>query len=289
MCKCNILSGGFLLCSLLALTACQQPIDLPVATLNDEFLRHSRIEATENATRLTPERLVDKLSQATLLIIGEEHTNAEHHLIEQWLMERLTQYRPQGSVLMEMISISQQPLIAEVRRAIKSGSYLRESRIQELLQWNNGWPWRFYRGLVLSALKRDSLLIAASLSEAQTRTIYQAAQFPPGEKAGNQKVRDALAAAIMAMHGGDITPQRLTGMLAVQQHRDRFMAEQLLRAPRPALLFAGGFHAAKDTGVPLHLQDLHGEKPVVLILAAYDMSVSSEQADYVWYTPAPVP
>lgn len=285
MYKFNKLSGGFLLCLSLLLTACQQQISTPAATLSDDFLRHSRIEATENAVPLSPEMLVDKLSQAPLLIIGEEHTSSQHHLIEQWLMEQLAQRRPQGSVLMEMLSTNQQPLVAETRRAIKSGSYLRESRIQELLQWNSGWPWILYRGLVLSALQSDAPLIAASLDEKQVRAIYQAAQLPPGKLSATKKVRDTLATMIVAIHDGNITVNGLSSMLAVQQYRDRFMAEQLLQAPRPALLFAGGVHAAKDIGVPLHLQDLRGEKPLVLMLATQDISVSSQQADYVWYTP----
>lgn len=76
-------------------------------------------------------------------------------------------------------------------------------------------------------------------------------------------------------------------MLAVQQQRDRQMAEQLLAAPAPALLFAGAYHARLDIGVPLHVQDL-GEHsaPVVVMLAEKGAVVSSASADYVWYTAA---
>ena len=76
-------------------------------------------------------------------------------------------------------------------------------------------------------------------------------------------------------------------MLAVQQQRDRRMAEALLAAPQPSLLLAGAFHVRRDLGVPLHLSDL-GDKAgsLVLILAEAGQPVSAAQADFVWYTPA---
>ena len=76
-------------------------------------------------------------------------------------------------------------------------------------------------------------------------------------------------------------------MLAVQQQRDRRMAERLLTAPTPALLLAGAFHVRKDLGVPLHLKDLGAAQGnVVLVLAEAGKTVSAENADYVWYTAA---
>lgn len=76
-------------------------------------------------------------------------------------------------------------------------------------------------------------------------------------------------------------------MLAVQQQRDRRMAERLRVAPEPSLLFAGAYHARKDVGVPLHILDLgEPEAPTVLMLAQQGSEVTLAMADYVWYTPA---
>ena len=74
-------------------------------------------------------------------------------------------------------------------------------------------------------------------------------------------------------------------MLAVQQQRDRRMAEALLAAPQPSLLFAGSFHARRDLGVPLHMQDLRAEQGLqVLILAQVGSPISAQSADFVWFT-----
>ncbi|MNP75711.1 hypothetical protein D3C76_1728170 [compost metagenome] len=76
-------------------------------------------------------------------------------------------------------------------------------------------------------------------------------------------------------------------MLAVQQQRDRRMAERMIAAPEPALLFAGSYHVRKDLGVPLHLADLgaQGQTKVVL-LAEVGERVEPGMADYVWFTAA---
>jgi uncharacterized iron-regulated protein len=79
----------------------------------------------------------------------------------------------------------------------------------------------------------------------------------------------------------------MPAMLAIQQQRDRRMAESMLAAPTPTILLAGAWHARKDVGVPLHVQDLGpGEAPTVLMLAEQGDAVTAAMADYVWYTPA---
>lgn len=76
-------------------------------------------------------------------------------------------------------------------------------------------------------------------------------------------------------------------MVAIQQQRDRRMAQRLLAAPTPSLLIAGGYHASRLVGVPLHMQDLQpAVQPAVLMLVEQGSEVGKEQADYLWATPA---
>lgn len=65
------------------------------------------------------------------------------------------------------------------------------------------------------------------------------------------------------------------------------MAERLLAAPTPALLIAGGYHAAKSVGVPLHVRDLQpAAAATVLMLAEPGVQVDANTADYLWITPS---
>ena len=98
-------------------------------------------------------------------------------------------------------------------------------------------------------------------------------------------MRKALEETIRTSHGGQIEADQLQAMLAIQQQRDRRMAERLLAAPTPALLIAGGYHAAKS--VPLHVRDLQpAAAPTVLMLAEPGVQVDANTADYLWITPS---
>ncbi|MCI1898207.1 MAG: ChaN family lipoprotein [Enterobacter sp.] len=269
-----------LLCGSLVLTACQKA--QPTASDATQIPPGSHIQNAHTGSTLTPEALLSALSDAPIVIVGEEHTNVAHHAIELWLLQNLQSKRKQGSVLMEMIAADQQPAVNDVKQALQGGATMRDPRIQEALRWNPGWPWALYGDLVKAALRGDYPLLAANIPRAQVSTLYKKPTFPAGEHSAQPAVRDALSAIIYLMHGGEIAPEQLTAMLSIQQNRDRFMAQQLIDAPKPALLFAGGYHAAKDVGVPLHIQDLNGPKPLVVILAADGATPSVKQADYIW-------
>ncbi|MNE60075.1 hypothetical protein D3C80_1551990 [compost metagenome] len=108
-----------------------------------------------------------------------------------------------------------------------------------------------------------------------------------GDASTAPQVQATLLDDIRESHCGLLPEAQMPAMLAVQQQRDRGMAESLLAAPTPAVLLAGAFHVRKDLGVPLHLKDLGaGEGNAVLVLAEVGKTVTAESADYVWYTAA---
>ncbi|MEG1082709.1 MAG: iron(III) ABC transporter, partial [Pseudomonas sp.] len=52
------------------------------------------------------------------------------------------------------------------------------------------------------------------------------------------------------------------------------------------MLLAGAWHARRDVGVPVHVEDLGAtEAPTVLMLAEQGSEVTAAMADYVWFTP----
>lgn len=289
MMKTKIVAASLLAALASLLTACQQPAAKPQAELSRALMETSHISSLSSRQTLSPQALVERLSTAGMVIVGENHSEASHHEIEQWLMTRLAEKRPQGSVLLEMIASDQQAAVKDLQRGLKDSPYIREQRVQELLKWNSGWPWPLYRGVVLTALFADYPLLAANLSRDDVNKLYETPQFPPGERSSSPAVIRALSSAIVAMHGGKMERSQLKSMLAVQQNRDRIMAQQLLNAPKPALLIAGSYHAAKNLGVPLHMADLNGPAPVVVILAASGTEVQAAEGDYVWYLPATSP
>ncbi|MBH1968915.1 MAG: ChaN family lipoprotein [Pseudomonadales bacterium] len=230
---------------------------------------------------LTAQELIAALAKPSRLIVGEQHDNRDHHERQLWLLQSLGDRRPQGSLLLEMLTPDQQPRVDEVRHAATPPTDLPGS-----LDWQSGWEWDLYGPIVRFSLTQPYPLLAANLDVPEVRAIYTTPPTLSGSRSNASSVRDELLKQVSDSHCGLLPASQMPAMLAVQQQRDRRMAERLLAAPEPSVLFAGAFHARKDVGVPIHLLDLGApEAPTVLMLAQQGSEVTSQMADYVWYTP----
>lgn len=236
---------------------------------------------------LTPPQLLARLAQAPRLIVGEKHDNPYHHRAELWLVQQLPQQHPQGSVLLEMINPDRQAQVDALQARLQRGERVAPDELPAELGWRQSWPWAQYGDLVTAALMAPYPLWSANLDRSEIRAIYQRPLLPPGKLSTRAAVRQGLAETIRAAHGGQIEAPQLAAMVAIQQQRDRRMAQRLLAAPTPSLLIAGGYHASRLVGVPLHMQDLQpAVRPAVLMLVEQGSEVGKEQADYLWATPA---
>lgn len=273
------------LSSILLIAGCHSPPSATVSKIQ-VAIDCNCIQDAASGKVITPADLIATLARAPVVIVGEEHTNERHHQIEQWLLLNLNKTRQQGSVLLEMIAVDQQAAVDRVKAQSRAGTQVSPTRAAEAMRWNSGWPWDLYRDVVMTALEGPGPLLAANISREQVSALYKNPVFPAGAASSREQVREALSAVIYLMHDGQLKGEQVHAMLSIQQQRDRFMAEQIRKAPRPALLIAGGYHAAKDIGVPLHLADLQVEPPVVVMLTTEGTKVSAKQADYIWSVPA---
>ncbi|WAC45077.1 ChaN family lipoprotein [Pseudomonas sp. SL4(2022)] len=269
------------------LSACQALPALPVWQ-SPEGLQHpelGQIVELRTGARLTPEQLLTRLAAAPKVLVGERHDNPDHHALQLWLLRALAAQRPQGSLLLEMLTPDQQVKVDQVRAAIVAGQAPQD--MLGALNWQPGWAWSLYGPLVQHALRQPYPLLSANLERREVMQIYARVPQLQGPASTAAPVREALFKQIRESHCNLLPDSQLPAMLAVQQQRDRRMAEALLAAPEPSLLFAGAFHVRRELGVPLHLQDLGEAAGVqVLILAEVGSQVAAQSADYVWYTPA---
>ncbi|WP_339481606.1 MULTISPECIES: ChaN family lipoprotein [unclassified Pseudomonas] len=265
-----------LILALSVLTACQSIAPPPLG---------GRIRDVHNGQAVTPQALVERLATAPRVVVGERHDNPDHHALQLWLLQTLAGQRAQGGLLLEMLTPTQQPRIDSVRQLP-----VLPKDLAGALGWSPGWDWGLYGPVVEFALAQRYPLLAANLDAAEIQRFYQQAPGLMGTRSNAATVKDELLGQIRESHCGLLPESQMPAMLAVQQQRDRRMAERLLQAPIPALLFAGAWHARKDVGVPLHALDLGAsEAPIVLMLAEEGSEVTSAMADYVWYTPAMPP
>ncbi|MBK4992864.1 iron(III) ABC transporter [Pseudomonas sp. S37] len=278
------LLSGFSLCLLLALGGCQASLPPLPAWQSTEGRTHAElghIVDLASGQVISPEQLVQRLAVAPRVLVGEKHDNPDHHALQLWLLRALQGQRTQGSLLLEMLQPEQQPLVDKV------AGQLLPADLPKALAWQEGWDWQLYGPIVREALQQRISLLAANLAPGEMRQAYRQPASLSGERSNAPAVKAALLEQVRAGHCGMLPESQLPAMLAVQQQRDRRMAERLLAAPQPALLFAGAYHVRKDLGVPLHLSDLGAQgQSKVLLLAEVGEQVEAGQADYVWYTAA---
>ncbi|MBP5947260.1 MULTISPECIES: ChaN family lipoprotein [unclassified Pseudomonas] len=241
-----------------------------------------QIRDLHSGQALTAQQLLARLAEPDRVIVGEQHDNADHHAAQLWLLQSLGELRPQGSLLLEMLTPDQQAKVTAVRQSASPPSDLPGA-----LAWQEGWDWNLYGPIVRFALTQPYPLLAANLDNGEIRAFYRNAPVLSGERSNAEAVKTTLLGQIGDSHCGLLPDSQMPAMLAVQQQRDRRMAERLLSAPTPSLLLAGGWHVRKDVGVPLHVVDVGEPRaPTVLMLAEQGDEVTQAMADYVWYTPA---
>ncbi|MBD9482418.1 ChaN family lipoprotein [Pseudomonas sp. PDM14] len=278
-----------LLCCALLLSACQSTDLLPPpAWLSPDGREHAelgQIRDLRSGELLSPQQLVERLAGAPRVLVGEQHDNPDHHALQLWLLRSLTTQREQGSLLLEMLTPAQQAKVDAAQVLSRDGR--QPANLIGALAWQKGWDWSVYGPLVSYSLRQPYPLLAANLERAEIMQIYMQKPVLDGAASTAPAVQERLLDDIRESHCGLLPDSQLPAMLAVQQQRDRRMAERVLAAPQPAVLLAGAFHVRKDQGVPLHLADLGaGEGTAVLVLAEVGKPVEADSADYVWYTAA---
>jgi uncharacterized iron-regulated protein len=180
------------------------------------------------------------------VLVGEQHDNPDHHALQLWLLRELAAQRPQGSLLMEMLNPDQQARVDAAQAASRAGHPPADP--YQALAWQANWDWGVYGAVVNYALRQPYPLLAANLDRSQILQIYQQRPTLSGDASTRPQVQATLLDDIRGSHCGLLPEALLPAMLAVQQQRDRRMAERLLAAPTPALLLAGAFHVRKDLG-----------------------------------------
>ncbi|MFF5867725.1 ChaN family lipoprotein [Pseudomonas sp. NPDC012596] len=279
------LLSGFSLCVVLVLGGCQASLPALPAWQSSEGRDDAalgQIHDLASGQVITPAQLVRQLAAVPRVLVGEKHDNPDHHALQLWLMRALQAQRTQGSLLLEMLQPEQQARVDAVEVLAQLPNDLPKA-----LGWQEGWDWQLYGPMVREALSSHVPLLAANLSLGEMRQAYRQPTALQGAQSNAPTVKAALLEQVRAGHCNLLPESQLPAMLAVQQQRDRRIAERLLAAPEPALLFTGAYHARKDLGVPLHLADLGAEgQSKVLLLAEVGEEVEAGMADYVWYTAA---
>lgn len=124
--------------ALLLVAGCAQQIEQKPVELDSQLTGQGQIIDLQSGQSITPQQLIEQLSQSSRVIVGEKHDNMYHHQIEQWLAQEMHKTRPQGSVLLEMLQPDQQKSINSVKAQMQGDPYIRDEKLQSSIKWNSG-------------------------------------------------------------------------------------------------------------------------------------------------------
>lgn len=235
------------------------------------------------------------------VLIGEQHDNPDHHILQARLLEALAKTRPNLPVVLEMVP----QRLANALNLFDLNSDPQLDAYAKRLEWEErGWyTFDVYRPMVMAAIKNSLPLFPGNLDRATTRALSQEGldvlsaeqQIAYGlDKPLDEDTTKAWNAVLATSHCGMMPATALPAMLRVQRARDGFMASQLIKLGRRAgsVLIAGNGHVRRDRGVPSVLSALQpgteertiaktadGRDIIVRVPIAHSLSIGMVEVD----------
>lgn len=218
-----------------------------------------------NGRAVDDSKLALALALYPFVLIGEQHDNPDHHIIQGRLLDTAVQNGRKPSVVLEMVPRS-------MYEAVRSYDLEKDPRLDAFakgLKWEErGWySWDIYRPMALAAARNGLQFAPGNLSNEVTRKIadegYNALIPKFVQDFGLLKPLPPTAALdlnqeLEASHCGMLPKEAIGKMAKVQRARDGSMAEALKTwsGPQGTVLIAGNGHIRKDRGVPWVLRQL---------------------------------
>jgi uncharacterized iron-regulated protein len=253
---------------------------------------------------VTAEQLETAVLEAKFVLLGEIHTNADHHRLQAQMLEALVRAGRRPAVIWEMIQANQQ---AELDRHLQSGT-TDAGKLGGVLKWTErGWPdWAIYQPIAETALAAKLPLLGGALDPETNRAISKSdpsqAKLILDLKL-DQPVKPEIVAALTKEieegHCNMLPKAAVKPMIMVQRARDAQLARTMLAAPKEdAVLIAGSGHVRKDWAVPSFIkQEIPGASTTSIAFLEVDPERSSpsdyvdtvagfgEPYDFIYFTP----
>jgi uncharacterized iron-regulated protein len=220
-----------------------------------------RIWDVARAQFITMDALVERLTPARFVLLGERHDNPDHHTFQAWIVRRLVADGRRPAVAFEMLSVEQAtPLAEHLARSPRDAAGLGDA-----VGWSaSGWPpWKQYEPIADAALAAGLPIVPANLAGGVARAVSRGhlaaldadlVRLHGLDRPAPPPTQTAMEAEMRDSHCGHLPETALPAMVTAQRARDAQMAERMIAAQRDgAVLIAGAGHVRTDRGVPTYL------------------------------------
>ena len=114
--------------------------------------------------------LVQRLSTASIVYVGESHTNRDHHAVQLAVIQALAPDNPDLAIGMEMFNRpSQEVLDAYLAGNLTEREFLKKSNYYEM--W--GYDYRLYRDIINFAKKHKLPIVALNIEKEMVSKVYK--------------------------------------------------------------------------------------------------------------------
>lgn len=276
----------------------QPPHTVPaLATVKggDSLFRTGQIIDLQAGQAIAFSELIRRLRAKDLVFIGEVHDNAEHHLIQVQILQKLLDNEPGFAVGIEFLPHPVQPVLDRFM-AWK----IDEQELLEQTDWSGNWgfPFSFYRPLFHLIRKQGETLLALN---APNKLVKKVART--GLAGLTAQERDQLAKTINL----EDQPHRAYLKAVFQGHAqgqlnnfdffyqaqcawEETMAERIAgyrqKHPVKMAVFCGNGHIVNKFGIPDRVHRRQATSLATLLLKPLHGSkvIDPQEADYVWLT-----
>lgn len=264
-----------------------------------------KVWSAENGALVPASVVLGALKRSKLALLGEIHDNSDHHRIQAFLLDALTEDGLRPGLVFEQLRSDRQAAL-DAAGVIES-----IDELKGIVGWQaSGWKEFDYDPIFEKMLAkkleifagdvpRDRMMRVAkegrtALSEAERLRLFL--DRPLGVKQDTAALDE-----IFEAHCNMMPREALAGMAFAQRYRDAHLADTLLTAARKAgaaILFAGNGHVRRDRGVPWYLRGRAPEiaSTAVMLIEVEEGKVSPDEyvprdpdgkpaADFLIYTP----
>lgn len=252
-----------------------------------------KIWDTQKGLWLTEKQLLAEVLEYEYVLLGETHTNPDHHILQARIINHISSTGAKPIVVMEMLANKQwqhQPKVWKDLEKLKA----------QALAHNDNWPWKVYTPVLQSIVQNQLQLIAGNISSSDLHDWSKQSGSQSTAKIKNyfsisNKQLLQLKQDIIKSHCGHANPEFVQFMVRAQLRRDQELASNLVSSSTPAVLIAGSGHIKNSYAVPMQLSKKFEKysyltvsfKPVVedlLMLEAY-IGENSNVFDIIYFTP----
>ena len=254
-----------------------QTVKKPVQPSTVDVRTELRIVSGETGDHLTWSTFIDDVTQADVIVLGEEHDDATGHAVQLAVVEDVLNERSGGVVAMEMLERDEQILIDDyVDGLIDATTFAKETGSTD---WAGKGSWMaWYQPVVDAALERNARVVAANaprryarLARVQgwdaIRELPEArswlVELPPEPIEGTY--RDRFYEIMSPSDHGEDDETDLSYIdtfYDAQQVWDATMADSVVKAigehGSPVILLLGRFHSDHDGGT---VQEIRRQLP----------------------------